>query len=107
VNGIHPVFLGDADNLSYVEVSANGFALATNLVGFVRLETMQGEAIFVGIDSHGPKAEFGGCPKHPDRNFTSVRNQKFPDGSRHCLTLVSAINFASFQSKRNAGFSQV
>ena len=46
-------------------------------IRFIRLETMQGKAVFVGIDGHGAQPQFGGGAENADGDFTSIGDENF------------------------------
>ncbi len=50
-----------------------------NLVGFVSLESVQSELVFLGVDRDRPDAQFRGSPEDPDGNFTAIGNEKATD----------------------------
>ena len=75
------MLLGDRDDPLDVEVGPNRLTGPADEIGFIRLETVEGEAVFVGIDGHGPDAEFMGGAKHADRDLAAVGDQQLLDGT--------------------------
>ena len=81
MDGVDPLFLGDRHDAVDIEIGADRFAGLADKVGLIGLETMQREAVFVGIDRHSADAQFVGRAKHPDRNLTAVGDEEFSDRS--------------------------
>jgi hypothetical protein len=52
-------------------------------IGFVGLETMQGELVFFGVDRNGPDAKFGRGAEDPDGNFRPVGDEESFERLRH------------------------
>ena len=75
MNGINVFFFGQRDNAFDIEIRGDRtFALADE-VSFVRLETMETKAIFLGIDGHGAEPEFGARAEDADRDFAAVGSE--------------------------------
>ncbi|MPL71091.1 hypothetical protein SDC9_16859 [bioreactor metagenome] len=72
-------FLCDADDLGDREIGAHGAQPGADAVGLVRLETVQGELVFLGIDGDGLLAEFIGSPHHADGNLAPVGDQNLAE----------------------------
>ena len=75
------MLLGDRHDPLDVEVGPNRLTGPADEIGFIGLETVEGEAVFVGIDGHGPHAEFVGGAKHADRDLAAVGDQQLLDGT--------------------------
>src|SRR5262249_12989382 len=80
---------------------AQRLARVADAVGFVRLESVQGEAVFVSVDRDGPDAELVGGAKHSDGNFAPVRHEQLFNrsnrrglGFRHSLLFHDAVKEA-------------
>jgi hypothetical protein len=62
-----------------IEIGANRLARLADLVGFVRLQPMQGEPVFVGVNADGPDAQLVAGPEDANCNLTAVRDEKSRD----------------------------
>ena len=60
-----------------VEIGLDRPLALADQIGFVRLESMQAEAIFVGIDGGGADLQFVGGAENADRDFSAIQSQKF------------------------------
>ena len=58
MNPINIGFLGKADDVVDIEVSLNRLFAGTDQIGFVRLEAVLGEAVFVGKDADSANGVF-------------------------------------------------
>src|SRR6185312_10336534 len=54
-----------------------------DLIGLVRLEAVEGEFVFLGIDRDGGNAQFRGGPENPDRDLGAVGHQQAAEGHGH------------------------
>jgi hypothetical protein len=74
---VHALLLRERDDARNVEIRADRpFAFADD-VRLVRLEAMDGEAIFLRIDRDGAQAEFGRRAKDADGDFAAVGDEQF------------------------------
>ena len=74
---VHALFLRERDDAGDVEVRADGaFALADE-VGFIGLETVDAEAVFLGVDGDGAEAEFRRSPEYANGDFTAIGDEEF------------------------------
>ena len=72
-----PFSLRQGDDALDIEIGLDrAFALADQ-VGFVGLEAVQGEAVFLGIDGDGAQAEFVGRAQNADGDFAAIQSEKF------------------------------
>ena len=71
------VLPGQGDDAGDVEVGAHRLAGLADAVGLVRLEAVQGEAVFVRIDGHGADAQFVGRAKDANGDFAAVGDEQF------------------------------
>lgn len=55
------------------------FALSDE-IGFIGFEAMQTEAVFLGVNSDGAKAELVGGAQNADRDFTTIESEQFSHG---------------------------
>ena len=73
-------FFRDADNRGDVEVRLDRLAPLTDLIRLIRLEAVQGVAVFVRVDGNGADPKFVGRSKNSDGDFTAVGNEQLADG---------------------------
>ena len=60
---VHALLLRDRDDALDVEIGADRSLPLADPVRFVRLETVEREAVFLGVDGDGAQAQFGGARK--------------------------------------------
>jgi hypothetical protein len=77
MNEVDAFFLGEGDDAGNVQVRADGALALAHDVGFVRLEAMDGQAVFRGVNGDGAQAEFGGGAKDADGDFAAVGDEQF------------------------------
>ena len=69
--------LGDADDLFDAQIGGDGAQPFADAVGLVRLEAMQAQLVFFGVDGDGFLPHLVGRPHDPDGDFATVGNQDF------------------------------
>jgi hypothetical protein len=77
---------GQIHNVVRVQITEHW--IGTNIecgIGFFDMKTM---SVGVGINGYRFNAHFLACPNNPNRDFTSVCDEYFPD---HALTLESGV----------------
>ena len=79
VDRVDVVLFRERDDPGDVEIGFDGTFAGADLVGFVGLEAMQAEAIFLGIDGDGAQSEFGGGAKDADGDLAAVGGEQFLD----------------------------
>ena len=77
VDGVDASLLRQRHDPLDVEIGLDRPLALADEIGFVRLESMQAEAIFVGIDGGGADLQFVGGAENADRNFPAIQGQKF------------------------------
>ena len=60
-----------------VEIRLDRALALADQVGFVRLEAVQAEAVFLRVDGDGAQAQFVGGAKNADGDFAAIRGQQF------------------------------
>ena len=80
VDGISAGELRDADDFLDREVGRNRLHPHPDFVGLIRLEAVQGEAVFVGVNGDRLDAQLCCATKHADRDFRAVGNEQLADG---------------------------
>ena len=73
MNGVDLFFAGEVDDAFVVEVGFDGPLAFPDQIGFIRLETVEGEAIFLGIDCHRADAEFIGRTEDTDSDLAAIQ----------------------------------
>ena len=71
--------------------------LAANLVGLVRLEAVQREAVFVSVNGDSSNAEFVSGSKNPDGDFGPVGDEQFADV--HVLVFFSVVSLKDHEGR--------
>ncbi|MCY1327479.1 hypothetical protein D9M69_130150 [compost metagenome] len=71
----------DAQDVVDIEIGRQRLLALADQVALVSLEAMEGEAVFLGIDRHGPDIHLGRGPHDADRDLGTVGNQQRFDGS--------------------------
>ena len=78
MNGVDLVLFCQCDQVADVEIRLDRLAagFGADQERFIRLETMQREAVFVAVDGDGAQAQLRGRAKDADGDFGSVGNQQ-------------------------------
>jgi hypothetical protein len=63
---------GNTDDVVNVQIGRDGLFASTHQVRLIGLETMQREAVLVGVDGHGANTHFGSGAQYPYGNFTAI-----------------------------------
>ncbi len=79
VNAIHLVLHCQADDALEIQVGPDRLARLADPIGFVRLETVQGEPVFVGIDGDRAYTQLVCGAENADGNFAAIGNEKLAD----------------------------
>ena len=72
MNGVSFRLLRHPQHFINGEIGFDRTLALADLVGLVRLETVEGEFVFLRIDSDGGDAQFRGGPENPDRDLGAV-----------------------------------
>ena len=72
MDGVHVVFLCDADDVIDVQVCFDRTFAAAYQVRFVRLVAVQGQCIFFRENGDGTDAQLGAGTEHADGDFATV-----------------------------------
>ena len=83
MDGVDLMTAGQGDDIVDVEIGSQRLAGFADVIGFVGLEAVQGEAIFMRIDGHRANAQFVGRAKNANGDFTAVGDEKFADATNH------------------------
>src|SRR5262245_46510023 len=102
MNAVHAVLLGDGHDVRNVQVGADRLAGYAYQVRLVRLEAVQGVAVFVRIDGDGADAQLVRGAKHTNGDFAAVGDQQLcnfrhrrPGGARAGVNTSAAADDAS------------
>ena len=71
------VLFGKRDDALDIQIRAHRAFGGIERIGFVRLETMDRKAVFLGEDRDGPQAELVGGAEDADGDFAAVRGHEF------------------------------
>src|SRR5438309_5337163 len=82
VDHVHLFFLRQCDNAFDVEVSTDGPFAFADQVGFVRLEPVNREPVFLGVNRHSPEPKFGGGAKDANSYFTAICDEELLETAR-------------------------
>ena len=77
-----PFSCGQRDDAFDVQVGFHRALALADQVGFVGLEAVQGEAVFLRIDGDGAQAQFVGRAQDADGDFAAIQGKKFFHGRR-------------------------
>ena len=80
MNGVDALFLGQGDDASNVEVRHYRALARADLIRLVRLEAVQGEPVFLRINSYGTQAELVRGTENPYGDFAAIGSKQFSDG---------------------------
>jgi hypothetical protein len=80
MDGIDIFLHGELDDAVDIEVSLDGAFALSDEIGFIGFETVQTEAIFLGVNGDGAKAELVGRAQDADSNFTTIESEQFSHG---------------------------
>ena len=81
MNGVDTGALGDPDDVRDIQIGRDRLLAGTDQIAFICLETVQREAILVGVDRDGAHAHFGSSTHDADGNFAAVGDQQL--ANRH------------------------
>src|SRR5207248_10329711 len=73
---IDTLLLSQRKDALHVQICLNGPLSLSNLVSFIRLETMQTEPIFFGIDGYRSQPQLSGRSHNANGNFTAIEGEK-------------------------------
>ena len=76
MDGVNLALDGQGDDARDVEIGFDGGLAFADQVGLVGLETVQAEAIFLGIDGDGTQVQLGGGAKDADGDLAAVGRQQ-------------------------------
>ena len=77
MDGLHLLVPGDRQNALDVQIGLHRPLLSWQGVGLIGLETVQGDAVRLGVDGDRPQPEFGGRPHDTNGDFAAVGSQEF------------------------------
>ena len=80
MDGVDALFGGQRDDAVHVQIGLNRTFACADQVGFIGLEAMQAQPIFLRIDRDGSQAQLGGRAKDTDGDLTTVQREQFFHG---------------------------
>ena len=72
MNGVDTVIPTDLNQGGDVQVGLDRFTRRADLIGFVRLETMQSITVLVRVDSDRADSQLGSAAEHSNSDFTTI-----------------------------------
>ena len=79
MDGIDPGRPGDTNDVGDVEIGGNRFLAFSDQIAFVSLEAVKREAVFGGVDRHGPDAHFRCGAEDADGYLAAVGDEDAAD----------------------------
>ena len=79
MDSIHASFLGDPHDFVDIQVGRDGLLAPAHFVGFIGLEAVEGEAVFLRIDGDVADAEFAGGAHDANGDLAAIGNQQAVD----------------------------
>ena len=76
MDGIDALFLGQIHDAIDIQVSLHRPLALADQIRLVGLETMQGQAVFLRVDSHRAQPQFVGRAQNTNRDFAAIECQK-------------------------------
>ncbi len=73
VDSVNALLLGERNNSCNIEIGFDRALACANLVGFVGLEAMKRQAVFLRVDSDGAQAQLVCGAENPNGDFTAIR----------------------------------
>ena len=82
MDGVDAMLFGDGDDVGDVEIAAHRLAAlrGADEVGLVRLEAVEGKAVFVRVDGDGAKPQFRGSAEYADGDLRAIGDEQFLHG---------------------------
>src|SRR6185437_15183302 len=77
MNRIDALLLRERDDALDVKIRLDRAFPFADQIGFIGLETMQTEAVFLGINGNSAEAELVGRPKDSNGDLTAIERKKF------------------------------
>jgi hypothetical protein len=76
MDGVHAFFARQRDDAIHVEIGFHRTLALADQVGFIGLEAVQGEPVFLRVDGDGAQAEFIGRAQDADGDFAAIECQQ-------------------------------
>ena len=103
MDGIHIMFLADADNIFNIKVCINGLVSFAHQVCFISPVAVQGQNIFFGINGYRANPQFAAGAEYADGDFASVSHQDLANMSHTILSFkigcVETVKFFSGKAR--------
>ena len=80
MNRVNFFFLGQRDDPGNIKIRFHRTSTCADLVRFIGFEAMQGEAVFLRIDSHSTQTELIGRAKDADSDLAAVGSEQLANG---------------------------
>ena len=89
VNRVDALFFRQRDDAIDVEIGLHRALAFADQVGFVRLEAMQAEPVFLRVDGDRAQPELIGGAQDTDGDFAAIEGQEFFHVGRNCLAWIT------------------
>src|SRR5262249_33041790 len=81
-DSIDCVLLAQSDDAGDIQVSPDRLTALADKIGFVGLETVQGESVLVRVNRDGPDTQLMRRAEHPDGDLAAIRDKQSLDKSQ-------------------------
>ena len=82
MNGIDALFASEIHDAVEIEIRFDGPLACADQVRFIGFEAVQGEAVFLGVDSDSAKPQFIGGAEDTDSDFAAIEGEQFFHGRK-------------------------
>ena len=72
MDGVDALLMSEGDNAFHVEIGLHWALAFAHEVGFVGLEAVQGQAVFLGVNGDGAQAEFVGRAQDANGDLAAI-----------------------------------
>ena len=79
MNRVHALFLRQRHDAFVIEIGPERPFVLVQLISLVRLEAMDREPVFIGVDRHGAQAQLRRRAEDTDGDFTAVGHQQLAE----------------------------
>ena len=80
VNRVDTFLLRQRHDAFHIQVSLDRPFAFADQIGFIRLEAMQREPVFLGVDGHRPQTQFVGGAEDADSDLAAIQSKEFFHG---------------------------
>ena len=84
MNHIHLLLPGQRQQTGNIQVRAHRALALSDQIRFVRLETMDAQAVFLGVNGHGAQPQLRRGAEDTNGDFIAIGDEQFSGGARLC-----------------------